>query len=573
MESLDIHRWSAARRFVAGTGAVLAATVWVQAVAAILRSLGPGGAPLAAVPLTVAAALVAVLGAALLPRRRATPVAAGAGAAAALIVAAIAPGSWAAALALPAVGAAVTAGARRLGARLPDEVDRVPSRRRVLAALWALAALVSVVQVGRLAAYSTDRGLDFTVMTRHPFWYGHECLPAYLHGAELAGRGEPNLYDVSHWPAVDPEATPVTALDMRIEDPYQYPPQFLLLPALALRLSGDAVVLRAVWFALNVSLFAAAFAALALWVGGRAGRTALWLLPAVLSAFPVLFNFQFGQFHLMAIAAGTTAMLAFAKGRPAIGGGLLALAILSKMFPAVLLIPLLVRRRSRALGWTALWGALATVVALGVLGPAPFTAFFDYHLPRLADGSAFAFDEVWPELAGLVVADNQGAFGLARKAGLAKPAAAWIGRIFGLGVLALAALAGLRNGLGASRWARAATWLGLLGLASMVSAGAWGDYVPTTAIWLLALVAAKGFESRPLGLALAVAAAFQYTLIGTFPIGSWEPAALMAAVSAAGALAMMALFAGTVAAAPGALAETPAEAQATGAEEPLRQAA
>lgn len=572
-QKTDNKTWSAARRLVAGTGAVLAAMVWIQAVAALLRTLGSEGAPLAAVPLTVAAAAVAALGASLLPHRRAVAFAAGAGVLAAAGVELVAPGAWAAALALPAVGALATLGTRWLGSRLPAGVDHALSRRRALALLWALAALTSVVQIGRLAAYETDRGLDFAIATRHPFWYGHECLPAYLHGAELAERGEENLYADRHWPAVNPQVEPVTALDMRVEDPYQYPPQFLLLPALALRLTTDITVLRTVWFALNVSLFAATFAALGLWVGGRAGRTALWLLPVALSAFPMLFDFQFGQFHLAAVALAVLAMLAFARGRRATGGALLATAILAKIFPGVLLVPLLVRRRFRELGWTAAWGAVATVVALAVVGTAPFAAFFDYHLPRLSDGSAFAFDEVWPELADLVVADNQGAFGLARKAGVPKPVAAHIGRAFGLLVLAAGALAGLRLGLGASRWARGATWLALLGAASLTSAGAWGDYVPTAAVWLLALLAAKAFDDRRVAIGLGITAVFQYLLIGTYPIAGWEPPVLMAAVSAIGAVAMLGLFGGVLAAPPRAFAETAVTAPAAGAADPLRRAA
>src|SRR5690606_12560731 len=111
----------------------------------------------------------------------------------------------------------------------------------------------------------------------------HECLPAYLHGAELALGGEPNLYDAAHWPGLDPTAAPVTKLSgMTVEDPFQYPPQFLLAPAAALALTDDVGVIRVTWFAAQFFLFVGAFAALALWIGGATGRLALWLLPAVL---------------------------------------------------------------------------------------------------------------------------------------------------------------------------------------------------------------------------------------------------------------------------------------------------
>lgn len=399
--------------------------------------------------------------------------------------------------------------------------------------------------------------------TANPFWHGHECLPAYLYGAELAERGDANLYAASHWPGLDPAATPDTRMqEMAVEDPYQYPPQFLLLPHLATRFSDHYPTVRTVWFAFNLSLFVAAFAALALWVGGRAGRTALWMLPAVLASFPVLHDLQFGQVHLLAVAAAALAMAAFASRRRATGGALLAAAVLAKMFPAVLLLPLLARRRFRDLAWTAGFGVAFTVLALAVFGPAPFVAFFDHHLPRLGNGAAFAFDEAWPEVAELLVVDNQGAFGLARKLGAGKAAAVVVSKWFTLAVLAVAALVGWRRRrdendvprLDVPRLAEAAGWLALLGLASMTSPGAWGDYVPVTAVWLLALLAGPALaaqgRSRRLAWALAPVALLQWFLLGTMPIGDWAPIALMLPAATAGLLSMLALFAATLAVSP-----------------------
>ncbi|HMB54895.1 MAG TPA: glycosyltransferase family 87 protein [Thermoanaerobaculia bacterium] len=541
--------WSPARRAVAATAAVLGSIVWTQALAAVLRRLGPEEAPAAAAALSFAAVATAVAGALALPRRWAPAVAALAGTTAALAVAFAVPGSGLGALALPLVGAAVTWGAGRLGERLPASVDGLPARRRVAAVVWVLFALVAVVQVGRLSAHLVDKETGFVLTTTNPFWHGHECLPAYVHGAEMAARGEENLYDAAHWPALDPAASPETRYaEMTVEDPYQYPPQFLLLPRAAMLLTDHYPTMRSVWLALNVTLFVAAFALLALWVGGAAGRTALWLLPAALSAFPLLHVFQFGQFHLAAVALALVAMVAFARHRDGVGGALLAVAVLAKLFPAVLLLPLVVQKRWRAVAWTAGAGAAFTVLALLVLGPAPFVAFVDYQLPRLADGSAFAFDEAWPEIADLVVVDNQGAFGLARKLGAAKPLAAWVSRLFTLGVLGLAFFVGRRRlGADAARLTRATGWLALVGLASMASPGAWGDYVPVTAIWLAALLAAPAAAAgRRWVVALGLAAAFQYTLAGTMPIGDWAPTAVMLPLATAGLLALLGLFVTTL---------------------------
>lgn len=545
--SSTVISWSVARRFVAGTGAVLAAVVAVQPAAALLRLAAPA-APLAALPITLGAALAAALGSAWLARRAAPWLAGCAGLAAAGAVARLEPGAGLPALAVPLVAAIVVLGARRLGAMLPASVDTVVARRPVVAAVWAIVALLSATQVARLAAHLTDRDLSFVLATTHPFWHRHECLPAYLHGAELALRGEPNLYDAAHWPGLDPSAAPETALTgMTVEDPFQYPPQFLLAPAAALALTDDVGLIRVAWFATQIFLFVAAFVALARWVGGPAGRLALWLLPGVLTALPVLYNLQYGQAHLATIALAVLALLAFDARRFARGGLLLAAAILTKMFPAVLLVGLAVRRRWRALAWTAAWGAVLTAVTVAAFGTAPFTAFVGDHLPRLGSGAAFAFDEAWPELAPLVVADNHGVFGLARKLGVGKPAAATISTSFAFLLAAAAAWVALRLA-SASRWQRAGTWLALLGLGSMSSAGAWADYVPVTAVWLLAMVAAAARGWR-LAAPLAVVAFLQVTLAGTVPIGEWFDPALMTPVAALGQVTMAGLFVGTIVAA------------------------
>lgn len=556
----DFRRWSLPRRFVTATAAVLAAVVWTHSLAGVLRRLGPEEASLAALPLTLAAALVALAGSPAWPRRGAALAGGAAGAAGYGLLAILVPGSWAAGLALVPVGAAVTAGGGWLGRRLPAGLDRVLHRHRGVALLWGLLALVAVVQMGRLATYMTDPASDWFLSTRHPFWARHECLPAYFQGAELALAGEEDLYDPAHYPGLNPDAAPTTALTgMSPEDPYQYPPQFLLLPRLAMLFSHHYPTLRLAWFGLQVSLFAAVAAWLALWVGGRPGRVALWLLPLALVAFPTLHNFQFGQFHLATVALAVAAFLCFEHGRRALGGGLMAAAVLAKMFPAVLLLPLLARRRFRELAWTAAFGLLFTALALAVLGPAPFTAFFQHHLPRLGNGTAFAFDEAWPELAELVIADNQGVFGLVVKLGalglpgMDKGTAAWAGRLFTLALFALAFFSGRRLS-SIPRQARAATWLGLLGLASLASPGAWGDYVPVTAVWLLTLLAAGLAESRRAALLQAPVWLFQATLLGTMPIGDRAPFEVMAPLSIAGSLTLLGLFLWTVLARPEALA-------------------
>jgi len=546
-------RWTLRRRAVVATAAALGAIVWTHGLAALLRHLGPPAAPLAADALSIAAVGVALVGAALVPRRGAWASTGLAGLVAAVLVDRAAPGAGVAAIALAPVGAASAAAGAALGRRLPSSLDRAG---RLVAVAWAVLAMVAVVQTGRLAAAVTDHDRGLVLTTTHPFWYQHECLGAYLYGAEMAARGEPDLYHPSHYPGLHRHAEPESSLEgVALDDPYQYPPQFLLLPRVALALTDHVPTIRALWFALQASAFVTIACLLATWVGGVWGRSALWLLPAVLASFPALHTFLFGQVHLLAVAAAVAAMLAFERGRAASGGALLAAAILSKVFPLVLVPLLVVQRRFRELAWTAAFGLVATAVAFAVLGPAPFVAFVDGQIGRLADGSAFAFDEAWPELAELVVVDNQGAFGLARKLGASKPLAGAVGRAFGLAVLAAAALVGLRRASRARAW-RAAGWLALLGLGSLSSPGAWGDYVPVTAVWLLSLLAPAMARGRLLAAGLGAAWLWQWSLLGTMPFGDWAPIALMVPVSAVGSALMLALFASTLAVRPRAMADS-----------------
>ena len=533
-------RWTPSRRFAAGTAAALAAIVWSHGLAALLRQIRPETpSPTAALGLSVAAVLVAAVGTWALPRRAAEAAAAGAGLLAAVVLELLAPGSFVGTAALVPVGALVTVGARWLTTRLPRSVDRP---RTLAAAAWVLLAVVAVVQTGRLATAMTDHGRGLVLSTDHPFWSKHECIGAYLLAADLSARGEPDVYDPVHYAGLNPDADPDTRLEgVALDDPYQYPPQFLLLPRLALALTDHVPTIRVVWYALQTTLFVAIAVLLALWVGGPNGRAALWLLPLVMTSFPALHNFQFGQLHLPAVALAVAAMLSFQRRHSAVGGALLAMAVLAKIFPVVLLPYLAVQRRFRELAWTAAFVAVISLVALAVLGSAPFVAFVDSHLPRLADGSAFAFDEAWPELADLVVADNQGVFGLARKVGLDKQSAGRLGRVFGLAVLAVAALAGRRRA-SSSRTARAATWLALLGLASLASPGAWGDYVPVTAVWLLSLLAPAMSRGRLPASLLGGAWLSQLLVLGTMPLGQWAPTHLMIAVSAAGVVVMLSLY-------------------------------
>ena len=123
--------------------------------------------------------------------------------------------------------------------------------------------------------------------------------------------------------------------------------------------------------------------------------------------------------------------------------------------------------------------------------------------------------------------------------------------ILGAGRIGEALISGLLSSgwrtAGASKLWQGSSWLALLGLASLASPGAWGDYVPVVGVWLLTLLAEPMSRRRRTAVAWGVVATFQVFLLGTMPLGSWTPTALMLPVAATGSLLLIALYAGALA--------------------------
>jgi alpha-1,2-mannosyltransferase len=419
--------------------------------------------------------------------------------------------------------------------RLPAALDGIRKRRRMLAAVWTFLALVTVVQTVRLGAYMADPARDWWVTTKQELWSKHMCMTAYFYAADLERQGEPNVYDGAHYPGLNPQANVhPTVKHLSPEDPYQYPPQFLLLPRLAIALSDDFRVIRPVWYALQALFFLFIAVWLARWYGGSGGTAALWLLPLVWISVPSLLNFSYGQFHVTTIALAVAAFLAFERRRDLAGGGLLAAAILAKGFPGIVLVVLALQRRWRALAWTGTWGLGLTALALAVLGPEPFRAFLTQHLPNLSTGAAFAFEEAWPDFRAVLLAGNVSPFSMIRKLGdlglpgMTDDLARVVQGIVSFSFLGAAVLASRLR----SPRRRALGWMALLNLAAMTSPAAWGDYVPLGTLWMLSLMMAGAERARTS--VLAIAGGFCFLLPGVVPIGSFPPpnAAMVLSVAA-----------------------------------------
>src|SRR5215475_9985915 len=282
---------------------------------------------------------------------------------------------------------------------VPSEVSGAARRRPVVAGLWALGALLALLQIGRLSAFTADPDRLWGSAFPDPEAANHACLSAYVVAADLSRHDVENLYDERYYPAFAGDAARLLApadihgLKTWMDDPYEYPPPFLLLPRMALAVTDDFLTIRAGWFVLQALGLIVVAAWLAQWIGGRDGELAFLLVPVLLASIPTLFGLQFGQFHVATLLLSVAAMLCFEQRRPAVGGGLLAVATVSKLFPAILLVYLLARRRWRDVAWTLGACAVFSLVALAFLGAAPFEAFLSYQLPRIQSGAAFAFYE------------------------------------------------------------------------------------------------------------------------------------------------------------------------------------
>jgi hypothetical protein len=386
-------------------------------------------------------------------------------------------------------------------------------RRPVVATLWVLLALVALAQIGRLTAFMIDDSNTWGSAFPDPKATRHQCLAAYVHAADLSRRGEKNVYAARHYPAfkfhpgqTEPDQggeSPVRGLGPYLLDAYEYPPPFLVLPRAALAVTNDFDVIRTVWFFIQLLAFAGVVVLCASWIGGREGLVAGLLLPALLASLPTMLGLQFGQFHSTAIVLSVGAMLAFEAKRPALGGAALACALVAKVFPGILLVPLALQKRWREVAWTVAFSVAITLLSLAVLGTAPFRAFFAYQLPRIASGEAFSFFE--RNL--FFISRNASIYGIVIKLrelgvpGMSHGLARAVSWVYTAVLVWFAWLASRPR----DRLRTAQAWVALLFLASLRSPLAPTAYGVVPALWLLTLLCAEIRGRRPVLVASVVA--------------------------------------------------------------------
>lgn len=522
--------------------------LWAPAVASFLVPNLQADGPFVAGHYTLVAGIAGILSGLFAGRSRWVGLGAGffVGVVAAGVLAALGSLAWAGGVTLLVLCFLSAVAARLILARLPRALEQLAEARPVLAVGWVLLTIGCVFQVSRLSTFVCDQTDGFVLSTSDPTWAKHMCMPSYLYGAELNERGEENIYSSEHYPLWNPEVKLGSRYDFTEPDDFLYPPPFLLLPRAAIALSDDFQLIYSFWFAIQAMALLAAALALASWIGGQAGGVAALSLPLLLLSFPVLYNLQFGQFHLAAILLAMYAMLQFQRERNAAGGFLLGFAVVSKVFPGLLLIWLAGQKRWKALAWASVACLVYIGIALVVLGPEPFAAFFSYEMPRLSSGAAFWYDDLYPEFAGFLVADLQSPYGMVLKLdaigipGMTRAVGAIACKIFGIALLILTFRVSRVSLEG--RTDLALLWLSLLGLGSLVNTGAWGDYIAIPALWMLTLLIPRAAKRRALILPLLITAVFQFFILGSLPMGSWYDLEYMAPISLSAALMLYALY-------------------------------
>jgi hypothetical protein len=362
---------------------------------------------------------------------------------------------------------------------------------RALKIISALATILALILLARLCVFIVNpAAVGYAIgPSRGPgLTINHSCLSAYYVAARSVTT-VPNVYayELYAFPAESPTALrkprPIGSFNI---DAYEYPPPFLLLPRTLAILVPDFLRFRMIWFALNGAVLVIGLVVVARMLGPVTGTRALLLAPLVLASDLTVGTLQIGNLQAIVFSIAMIAMVLLAQRRYAAGGALLAFVTVSKLFPGLLLLYLLVRREWRALAWTC--GVMAALVAISLLdtGWAPYNAFLD-HLPRLLGGEAFpAFRNPG------AVAKNYSVPGMALKLRLFGITSASfgamkiVGWIYTMVVVALTIIVARRT---LNREEEPLAWLTILILASLRS-----PFLPAYAVipvlWLLTLLAA-----------------------------------------------------------------------------------
>ena len=361
----------------------------------------------------------------------------------------------------------------------------------------------------------------------------HNCFTAYATAAYLASIKTADLYNPIHYEMALTTSTPMhqSVRGTFSIDNFEYPPPFLLLPYGLLMVFGSFFAMRTAWFLLTITLFIGALAGVAWWCGAFRSQPRLLLFPLLLCAPTMLMSLQIGNVQVLIIAISLLAMIAFEEGHPLVGGTLLGFAAVSKIWPAVLIVYLILQRRWKPVFYCVSAMLFFTLAGFLLFGFAPYQNFLAFQLPRLSSGEAFGF--MSSSLREIVF--NMSIFGIPHKLyalhllaappKLLSPILSWsFTLLIGLVVVA----AGLRRGACTrknddDRLIRVQLWLTLLTLVQLRSPFLPWIYGVITTLWLLLLLAptVSGWKLGVIGAAW-VALAINLQIIYNMKMASFD---------------------------------------------------
>jgi len=360
--------------------------------------------------------------------------------------------------------------------------------RRWLAVVAAIATLGSAAQAIPLTRFMADSNrVEYSMKPDDIFRTRHNCMSSYVEGARFASEGSVNIYEVARYQPRD--------LGNLQVDAYHYPPPFLLLPQGLRVVAPEFASFRALWFAIQLLLVVAAFVAAAIWISGVAGATLLVGGALVLALPGTLYALQQGNFQVSATPLAALGFALLLAGRLGSGAAILAWTSVAKIFPGILIVHLVTARRWRAIAWVVGIGIALLAITVAVQGTRPMQDFVTYEMPQIADGRAFPHTELpatsrvnWTIYGLTVRLRLLGADSMTQPVGLT------IASVYGILVIALAALAGWRRPLRidtpSGRLAVLQVAVALVGLASFRSPFAGAHYGAFSTLCLFALLAA-----------------------------------------------------------------------------------
>jgi alpha-1,2-mannosyltransferase len=404
---------------------------------------------------------------------------------------------------MPIAAAVAVTAAAVVGWRLathPGHALTLAGVPHVFRMAFCAGALVVLAQLAPLTAFIIDPyAATWQASAVRPWQSAHSCVSCYWVAAVQAPN-VPDLYaETVYRPVVSPNVPRRPNLGPFFVDVFEYPPTFLPLPRVLAWTTPDFWGFRRLWFAVNLAGVVLGLLAIARRLDTALGTHAIWLTPWALAAPSMIGTLQAGNVQLLFIVQSAVAMLLFERRRHAVGGVLLGYAIASKLYPAVLVLYLLLRGDWRAIGWTAAAGLAITGIALADVGWTPFAAFLD-HLPKILSGEAFPGLFRPPAIAinssipGVVF--KLGLFGVP---GMGIAAAQVVGWIFTVVMAITIAWFALRRG---DRRLEPLVWIAILLLATLRSPFLPG-YGTFPTFWLASLVMAVGCARPRIGVAAA----------------------------------------------------------------------